>query len=165
MASLSTCGVLFYPVAVFLILQAGWALLYCIFYITIHVYWLYRLMHKQPIFLSSNVVAVQLVQYLHLQLRTFYYPCTFYGHTIYHGLLMSNGPIFLYVLCHTIFLSGKSCMIYALSSCRCASLVVASCISHMDVHTGRSIVVLIVLTFMLRPPYFSLSSLWLWHNN
>ena len=45
-------------------------------------------------------------------------------------------------------------MIYVLSSFRCAALAVASCISHIDVHTGRFTVVLIVLIFMLRPSIF-----------
>ena len=134
-----------------LVFQTGWTVLYCIFYISIHVYSVYGFACKQPHNLDSLVVAVQMVQHLHLQLRR-YYSFAFYGHTIYHGQLMSDGAIFLYVLCHIIFLCSQLCMIYALRSCRCASLAVAFCISFMDVHTGRSAAVLIVLTFMLRPP-------------
>ena len=65
-----------------------------------------------------------------------------------------------YVLC------GKPCMTYNSSSCVCASLAVASHISHIDVHTGRSTAVLIVLMSMLRL-HISLSSFssWLCHDN
>ena len=48
-------------------------------------------------------------------------------------------------------------MIYALSSYRYTSLAVTSCISHMDAQTGRSTVVLIRLTFMLRPHIYIFS--------
>ena len=41
----------------------------------------------------------------------------------------------------------------------CASLAVAPCISHIDVHTDRSTVVLMVLTFMVRPHILYLHSL------
>ena len=79
--------------------------------------------------------------------------------------LMSNQLLYLKAL-HLVFLSSQPCMIIALSAYRFPSLVVASCISCIDMHTGRSIVVLILLTFMLRPD-ISLSSLpsWLWHDN
>ena len=64
------------------------------------------------------------------------------------------------------FLYSQPYMIHSLSFCRCASLTVASCIYHMVVNTGRSAVVLIVLTYMLRPHIsLSLFSAWLCHNN
>ena len=47
---------------------------------------------------------MQLAQYLHLQLRWSYYLFAFYSHTIYHGQLISDGPIFLYVLCQILFI-------------------------------------------------------------
>ena len=49
------------------------------------------------------------------------------------------------------FLCDEQCMISALRSCSHVSLAVASCISCMDVHIGRPTVMLILLTFMLRP--------------
>ena len=62
-------------------------------------------------------------------------------------------------------LCDQLCVIYAMSSCKCVSLAVSSCISCMDVHTGRSNDVLMVLTFMLRPCFSPpLFSLWLWHD-
>ena len=77
-------------------------------------------------------------------LRRYYYLFAFYGHTFYNGQLISNKPISLYVLCHIISFVGPTSIIYALSSCRCASLAIASCMSCMDIHTDRSIVVLIM---------------------
>ena len=63
------------------------------------------------------------------------------------------------------FCCGQSC-ICAFSSCRCASSTVASCILHIDVHTGRSTAVSIALMFMLRPLTSStLFSLQLCHDS
>ena len=69
--------------------------------------------------------------------KMYYYSLAFYNHTIYHGQLMPDGPISLYFLCH-IFFSGKPFMMYAFRFGSCASLAVTSCISCVDVHTGRS---------------------------
>ena len=85
-----------------LVFQLDQTVLYCIFYIGIHVYPVSEFACRQPCLLSSSVVAVQ-----------------------------------------------STLMVYALSSCRFASLAVASCIFHMDVHTARSTVVLIVLTLCI----------------
>ena len=59
------------------------------------------------------------------------------------------------------YLCGYPCMIYAFSSCSCASHAIASCIFCIDVHKGRSTVVSFTLTFMLRP-CISLSLFFLW---
>ena len=140
-----------------LVFQTCCAMFYCVFYISIHVKPLYVFIHKQPHLLNSHVVAVQLVQILHLLLRRYYYSFASHNHTIYHEQVLSDGPIFL---------CSQQCMIYGMKSCRCASWAVASCMSCMGVHTGRSTVVLIVLTFKLRPCIpLSLFSSWLQQDN
>ena len=89
-----------------------------------------------------------------------------YGHPIYHGQLMPDGPIFWMSCVTSPFLCGQSSMIYAFSFYRCASLGVISCISCIDIHTGRSMAVSIALIFMLRPCiYLSLLSSWLFHDS
>ena len=134
------------------VFQAGWAVFYHVVYLSVHVYPVYGIISNQTHHLNSHVVVVQLAQYLLLPLRRYYYSFAFYEHIIYHGQFMSDGPIFLYVLCHVIsFLFGQPCMIYALRSFRCASWAFGSCLSYMHMHTGISGVVLIVLTFMLWP--------------
>ena len=72
------------------------------FHVSIHVYSIYGFVHKQAHLLNSHVVFVQLVQNIHLQFRRYYYSFAFYSHTICHGQLMSDRPIFLYVLCPAI---------------------------------------------------------------
>ena len=64
------------------------------------------------------------------------------------------------------FLCSQPFRIYAFSSCRCASLDVTSCISHIDVHTGKSTAVSVTLMSMLRPHIsLSLFSSWLCHDS
>ena len=64
------------------------------------------------------------------------------------------------------FLYSQTYMIYTLSSCMCASLAVASCISCIDAHTGRPTVAFILLIFIIRPHIsLSLLSSWLWCDN
>ena len=139
-------------------------MLNCVFFISIHTYQVHRFTHA-TLSLDSHVVAVQLAQYLYLQLR-WYYKSFFLLHAIYYGHLMSDGPIFFMSCATSFFVCGQPCIIHALSSCRFAFLAVASCISYMDVHTGRSNVLLIVLKFMLKPSIsLSLFTLWLCHDN
>ena len=57
-------------------------------------------------------------------------------------------------------------MIHDFSSCGCKSFPVTSCISHIDVHIGRSTAVSTTLILMLRPHIsLSLFSLWLCHDS
>ena len=83
-------------------------------------------------------------------MRRYYYFSASYGCTIYHCQLMSDGLIFLHVLCHINFFCSQPYRIYALSSCRCASWAIASHIFCMDMYPDMSSVVLIVFIFMLK---------------
>ena len=83
----------------------------------------------------------------------------------YHGQLMPQGCI-LCMSCAMSFLCGQPFMIYVFSFCRCTSLVVTSCISHIDLHTGRPTDVSIMLMFMLRSHIsLSLFPSWLCHDS
>ena len=68
--------------------------------------------------------------------------------------IMANSCLMDQYFCMSCAKSFPLCsqpyMIYTMRSCKCASWFVAFCMSCMDVHTGRFINVLIVLTFMLR---------------
>ena len=134
-----------------LVFQAGWAVFYCVFNIGIYALPVYGFMHKQPNLLESNVVPVQLAQYLLLQLRRYHYSFAFTA----TPSIMANSSLMgqsFFIYCPTSsLLCIQPCMIYALRSFRGASWAVASFMCCMDVLTVRSIVVVIVLTFMLRP--------------
>ena len=150
--STGTYGVLSSPVAAYSGIQDSLSSALLHFLYQHSFYPVYGFTNKQPHLLDSHVVAVQLAWYLYLQLRRTYYSFAFYGHAIYYGQLMSDGPIFLYVLCHIIFLcSQPPYMIYALRTWSCASWAVASCVSYMDEHVARSTIVLIVFMLILRP--------------
>ena len=106
-------------------------MLYCILYISIHRYPVYGVTYKQPC------------------LSQFPCGCCVAGSISASAIEKVLLSICILWPCHLSWptlLCGQPCMIYTLSSCRCAS-----CISCIDVHTGRPTVVLIVLTFILRP--------------
>ena len=104
-----------------------------------------------------------LFQYLHLQLRWYFYSPAFYGYAIYHGQLMPDGPILLYVLCH-IFLfvwpAIYDISLQFLQMCiyHCCFLYIMYWCTHWQVH---SVAFSIAFTFILWPKVsLSLFSLW-----
>ena len=84
-----------------LILQAGQALLYCIFYTSIQ--------HLPSIWICMQATSSPQFQYgccaacliSASAVGRVLFICVLW-HTIYHCKLMSDGPIFLYVLCHIV---------------------------------------------------------------
>ena len=84
-----------------LILQAVWALLSCI---SIFMFTQYTdSCASNLVFIIAIWLLCSWFNICICNLRRYYYSFAFYSHTVYHGQLMSDGPVFLYFSWHIIF--------------------------------------------------------------
>ena len=130
MAWLVSHVVFFSPVVAYSSIPEGCTVFYHIFYISIHVYPLYRFACKQPSLPDSHVVGVKLAKYLHLLFRI----CIIHLAFMAPPSIMSDGQVFLYVLCHVICFVWQPCMIYALKSVGVHLGLLLFCVLHACAH-------------------------------
>ena len=140
MAWLVSHGELFFPVAVYFDISDRLRSLYCVFYISIHVYSVYIFACKQPHLLgfpcgccATGSISVSTIRKVLL------------FHWLFPAIpsIMANSCLMGQYFCMSCAMWSLFCVANhvwcsTLRFCRCASWAVDSCMFCMDVHTDRS---------------------------